>query len=115
MGISANTAAITQQPYLNINCFADPGDQIPGDGPRYYSNLRAEGIHSADTSLYKEFVPKEGTKLQVRAEVLNFTNTTRFAQPNTAYAPGDATFGLITSTAAGSNPRRMQFGVRFEF
>ena len=115
MGISANAAAITQQPYLNISCFADPGDQMPGDGPRYYSNLRAEGIHSADTSLYKEFVPKEGTKLQVRAEVFNFTNTPRFAPPNTAYAPGDATFGLITSTAVGSNPRRMQFGVRFEF
>jgi hypothetical protein len=114
-GISANKAAITQLPYLNLNCFADPGDQTPGDSPRYYSNLRAEGIHGADMSLYKEFVPKEGTKLQVRAEVFNFTNTPRFAPPNTAYAQGDATFGLITSTATGSTPRRMQFGVRFEF
>jgi hypothetical protein len=114
-GIGANRAAVTQQPVLNINCYADPGDQIPGDGPRYYSNLRTDGIHNVDISLYKEFVPKEGTKLQVRAEFFNFTNTPRFAPPNTAYAPGDATFGLISSTAMGSNPRRMQFGARFEF
>jgi hypothetical protein len=114
-GIGSNQAAVTQQPFLNINCYADPGDQTPGNGPRYESNLRADGIHNIDFSLYKEFVPKEGTKLQVRAEFFNFTNTPRFAPPNTAYAPGDATFGLISSTAPGSNPRRMQFGARFEF
>ncbi len=114
-GISANKAAITQQPYLNTNCFADPGDQMPGDAPRYFSDLRADGIHNTDVSIYKEFVPREGMKLQVRAEMFNFLNTPRFAPPNTAYAPGDDSFGLITSTAAGSNPRRMQFGARFEF
>jgi Carboxypeptidase regulatory-like domain/TonB dependent receptor len=113
LGISANKAAITQQPYLNSACFADPGDQMPGNAPRYFSNLRTEGIHSMDASLYKEFVPKEGTKLEVRAEFFNFTNTPRFASPNTAYAQGDSTFGLITSTA--SSARRMQFGARFEF
>lgn len=114
-GIGSNQAAVTQQPFLNINCYADPGDQTPGNGPRYASNLRADGIHNIDVSLYKEFVPKEGTKLQVRAEFFNFANTPRFAPPNTAYAAGDATFGLISSTATGSNPRRMQFGARFEF
>ncbi|MGA9040094.1 MAG: TonB-dependent receptor [Terriglobales bacterium] len=112
-GISSNQAAITQQPILNINCFADPGDQMPGNAPRYFSNLRTEGIHNLDLSLYKEFVPKEGTKLEVRAEIFNSTNTPRFASPNTAYDAGDPTFGLITSTA--STPRHMQFGARFEF
>ncbi len=112
-GINSNKAAVTQQPYLDANCFADPGDQIPGNAPRYFSNLRTDGIHNLDVSLYKEFVPKEGTKLEVRAEFFNFTNTPRFASPNTAYAQGDPTFGLITSTA--STPRRMQFGARFEF
>ncbi|HZR57901.1 MAG TPA: TonB-dependent receptor [Terriglobales bacterium] len=114
-GIGSNRAAVTQQSFLNGNCYADPGDQTPGDAPRYFSNLRTDGIHDIDTSLYKEFLVKENKKIQVRADFFNFTNTPRFAPPNTAYAQGDATFGLITSTAAGSNPRRMQFGARFEF
>lgn len=114
-GISADTAAIQQTPFLDINCFADPGDQIPGDAPRYFSNLRTDGIHNLDVNLYKEFVPKENMKLQVRAEFYNFFNTPRFAPPDTAYAPGDTQFGIISSTAAGYVPRRMQIGVRFEF
>ncbi len=114
-GISADKAAVTQQPYLNSNCFADPGDQMPGDAPRYFSNLRTEGIHNFDTSFYKEFTPREGMKLQVRAEMFNFFNHPRFAPPNTAYNVGDLSFGTITSTASGANPRRMQFGARFEF
>ena len=115
MGISSDKAAVTQQPYLNTNCFADPGDQMPGDAPRYFSGLRSDGIHNFDTAFYKEFTPHEGMKLEVRADMFNFFNHPRFASPNTAYAAGDQTFGLITSTAPGSNPRRMQFGARFEF
>ncbi len=114
-GISSDKAAVTQQPYINTNCFADPGDQMPGDAPRYFSNLRSDGIHNFDVAFYKEFTPHEGMKLQVRADMFNFLNHPRFASPNTLYAPGDQTFGLITSTAPGSNPRRMQFGARFEF
>ena len=115
MGINSNRAAVQQIPYLNINCFADPGDQVPGNAPRYFSNLRNDGIHNFDTNLYKEFVPREGMTVQLRAEVFNTMNTPRFAQPNTAFAPGDSQFGLITSTAPGYTPRRIQFGLRFEF
>jgi len=53
--------------------------------------------------------------LQLRAEVFNTFNTPRFANPNTLFAPGDSTFGIINSTAAGYTPRRIQFGLRFEF
>ena len=51
MGISNNQAAINQTPVLNINCFADPGDQIPGNAPRYFSGLRTNGIHNFDLNL----------------------------------------------------------------
>jgi hypothetical protein len=115
MGISSNRAAIQQIPYLNVNCFADPGDQVPGNAPRYFSGLRADGIHNFDANLFKEFVPREGMTLQLRAEVFNTMNTPRFAPPNTAFAPGDTQFGIINSTATGFSPRRIQFGVRFEF
>lgn len=114
-GVSSNQAAVNQTPYLNINCFADPGDQMPGNAPRYFSGLRTDGIHNFDMSLYKEFTPKESMKLQVRADVFNTFNHPRFGLPNTAWSPGDPTFGIISSTAQGFSPRRIQLGVRFEF
>ena len=115
MGISSNQAAINQTPILNVDCFADPGDQMPGNGPRYFSGLRTDGIHNVDMSLYKEFTPKESMKLQLRADMFNGFNHPRFFPPNTNWAPGDQTFGIISSTATGYTPRRLQFGVRFEF
>lgn len=113
--IGSNRAAVTQMPVLNIACFADPGDQVPGDAPRYFSGLRADGIHNFDANLYKEFTPREGMTLQLRAEVFNTFNTPRFAPPDTSYDPGNTDFGIINSTAQGYTPRRIQFGVRFEF
>ncbi len=115
MGISSNQAAINQTPIVNVNCFADPGDQMPGNGPRYYSGLRADGIHNIDLSLYKEFTPRESMKVQLRADIFNGANHPRFSAPNTNWAPGDQTFGIIGSTAPGYTPRRLQFGLRFQF
>jgi hypothetical protein len=114
-GTGSNRAAVTQTPVLNISCFADPGDQVPGNAPRYFSGLRADGIHNFDANLYKEFNPREGMTLQLRAEVFNTFNTPRFAPPDTSYDAGNTDFGIINSTAAGYTPRRIQFGVRFEF
>jgi hypothetical protein len=114
-GISSNHAAVNQTPYLNVNCFADPGDQMPGNAPRYFSGLRTDGIHNLDASIYKEFIPKESMKLQVRADIFNLVNHPRFAAPNTAWAAGDTQFGIINATAPGYTPRKMQFGIRFEF
>ena len=115
MGISSNRAAINQTPFLNINCFADPGDQMPGNAPRYFSGLRTDGIHNVDLSIYKEFSPKESMKLQVRADIFNLVNHPRFAPPDSSWDPGDTQFGIISSTAVGYTPRKMQFGLRFEF
>jgi hypothetical protein len=96
---------------FNANCFGDPGDQVPGTAPRYFSNLRGDGIHNADLSFSKEFVVREGMKLQVRGEFFNFTNTPRFNFPNTSF--GDSAFGQVTSTL--NTPRHTQIGLRFEF
>jgi hypothetical protein len=97
--------------YLNQNCFADPGDNIPGNAPRYFSNLRGNGIGNLDTSLSKEFKIREGKILQVRAEMFNAFNHQRFAFPD--IGSGDGTFGNVTSTT--NNFRRMQFGARFQY
>jgi Carboxypeptidase regulatory-like domain len=112
-GISYHQAASTGGSIINAQCFADPGDQNPGNAPRYFSNLRSDGIHNADLSFSKDFVFREGMSLQLRAEFFNFTNTPRFAIPDFGY--GSSTFGEVTSTAPGSIPRHSQFGLRFQF
>jgi len=119
----ANSTAISNglppvNSFFNANCFADPGDQIPGNAPRYFSGLRVDGIHNADLNLYKSFVPKEGMRLEVRAEMFNFTNHPRFGQPNSAVGGAEGAnpfFGTISGAAVGETPRFFQFGVRFEF
>jgi len=103
---------------LNPNCFADPGDQVPGDAPRYFSAIRADGIHNMDATLSKEFKVHEGMTLQLRGEFFNFTNTPRFGFPSLGWAPGapglgNSTFGQVTYTA--NSPRTVQFGMRFQF
>ena len=123
-GFSMNAVAMSWQSasplsFFNSSCFADPGDQNPGNAPRYFSGLRSEGIHNADLNLYKSFVPKEGMKLDVRAEIFNLANHPRFAfgnyspPPNLAF--GNSQFGEITNDAPGYTPRYFQFGLRFEF
>jgi hypothetical protein len=96
---------------LNQNCFADPGDNIPGNAPRFFSGIRGDGIRNVDMSLSKEFEIKENMQLQVRAEMFNVANHQRFMFPD--IASGDGSFGTVTQTV--NNYRRMQFGARFQF
>ena len=110
-GIGYHQAAATGLPILNESCFGRPGDEVPGDAPRYFSNLRSNGIHNSDLSFSKGFMIREGMKLQIRGEFFNFTNTPRFAPPNASV--GDSQFGQVTSTLG--SPRHTQIGVRFEF
>jgi len=96
-----------------LSCFGDPGDQQRGNAPRYLSYLRLDGIHNVDLSMRKSFVPHEGTKLEVRVESFNATNTTRFGNPDVAY--GSPTFGQVFTLGPGFAPKRTQIVARFEF
>jgi hypothetical protein len=113
-GISIHTAGKYGLPYLNSNCFADPGDQQPGNAPRYISQLRADGIHQADVSLEKirELGGEKG-QIEIHIDCFNCTNTERFSIPDTGYQ--SPTFGVISSTAGGALPRNMQLGIRYQF
>ena len=110
-GLSYREAARSGGTVLNQDCFGDPGDNIPGNAPRHFSNLRGDGIRNLDMSLSKEFKIREGQLLQIRAEVFNAFNHQRFAFPDVG--SGDGALGTVTSTT--NNFRRMQFGARFEF
>ena len=113
-GTSIHAAAQYQTPYLNTACFSDPGDQQPGDAPRYFSSLRANGIHEADVSLEKSynFGGRFG-HLEVHVDCFNCTNTPRFGIPDSGF--GSPTFGIINSSAGGALPRHFQFGLRYQF
>lgn len=110
-GLSYHAAAASGLPLIDANCFSDPGDQIAGNSPRYFSNLRSDGIHNADLSVSKQFTFRENMKLQIRGEFFNFSNTPRFAQPHNYF--GDSQFGQVTGTLG--SPRHVQIGARFEF
>jgi len=110
-GVGYRDAARTGVPFLNSDCLADPGDNIPGNAPRYFSTLRGDGIRNIDMSLSKEFKIKEDKQLQVRGEMFNVANHQRFAFPDGGF--GSDTFGTVTSTTG--NFRKMQFGARFQF
>jgi hypothetical protein len=101
-GISYHQAAATGESIFNLACFGDPGDQQPGNAPRYLSSLRLDGIKNLDLALRKEFVPREGTKPEVRVESFHATNTTRFGNPDTAH--GSPTFGQVFNLGPGFIP-----------
>jgi len=110
-GLSYRDAARSRQPYLNAACFADPGDNIPGNAPRHLTTLRADGIRNLDMSLSKDFKIRDEMVLQIRAEAFDIANHQRFAFPNTAF--GSDSFGNVESTTG--NFRKMQFGARLQF
>ncbi|MBV8894146.1 MAG: TonB-dependent receptor [Acidobacteria bacterium] len=112
-GVGAHRSALTGQSMFNSNCFANPGYEQPGNAPRFFSNLRSDGIHNTDLAFSKSFVPREGMRLEVRADFFNFLNTPRFQIPDNFW--GDSTFGQVSATLPNSTPRHGQFGLRFEF
>jgi hypothetical protein len=113
-GISIHKAGQYGLPYLNSNCFTDPGDQQPGNAKRYISQLRSDGIHQADVSLEKSHsLGGEKRQLEIHVDCFNCTNTERFSLPDSGFE--DSTFGAISSTAGGALPRNMQLGLRYQF
>ncbi len=97
--------------FFKESVFSDPGDQIAGSSPRYFSNLRTDGIHNMDTSIFKNFTFREGMYLELRAEFFNFTNTPRFGRPGNEFGSDD--FGKINYQI--NSPRGGQMGIRFVF
>jgi hypothetical protein len=112
-GMSIHQSAEYGMPYVNANCFADPGDQQAGSAPRYFSNLRSDGIHTTDISVERIYKFGDRGQVEIHGDCLNCTNTERFSLPDVGV--GDSTFGIISSTAQGALPRNMQLGARYQF
>jgi hypothetical protein len=109
----------------NTAAFQSFRNAYPGEtGGR--NNFRAPGYIALDAGLFKEFNLGwahlgESTKLQLRWEVFNVTNTQHFGFPaNLAYPaptalPASPTPNFMTFNSIQGSPRVMQVGIRLEF
>ena len=105
--------------FTRIDGYFDPdaftnGPAI-GDGTGFGSSARHSAGRTRRTSTFaaeKRIALSEWGALQLRAEFFNAFNHPEFGNPITDRATGPA-FGLITSTV--SNPRLIQFALRYQF
>jgi hypothetical protein len=104
------------------NLFADPAKALESyentlvgeTGER--NGLRGDGFFGLDFGLGKSWrLPWEGHRVQFRWEVFNATNTVRFDVNSLTLdlGSGAANFGKYSATL--TNPRVMQFALRYEF
>lgn len=101
--------------WFNTACFVSPPDFVFGNESRTDPTLRGSGINNFDFALFKRtrFGPDEKLGLEFRTEFFNLFNREQFAPPNTSV--GSATFGVVSSSMPGTNPRLVQFGLKFVF
>jgi hypothetical protein len=101
--------------WFNTDAFKAQTSGVLGNEHRnqYY------GPHNTklDASLFKDFPLVNNMKLQFRAEAYNVSNTPSFAVPTShgGAVVDSGTFGQITSTANGYNPRLFQLALKLAF
>jgi hypothetical protein len=101
--------------WFNTACFTAPPDFTFGNESRTDPSLRGSGVKNFDFALFKRtrFGPDEKLGIEFRTEFFNLFNRTQFAPPNTSATSSN--FGVVTSTYPGTNPRLIQFGLKFIF
>jgi len=97
--------------YLNSAAFSQPAAFTFGNAPRTLSNVRAQGYHDLDFSMFKNFHPTERMNVQFRAESFNLLNQVQFGIPNMVLSSGQ--FGKITSQS--NVPREIQVALKILF
>lgn len=114
--------------WFNTACFVSPADFVFGNESRTDPTIRVSGVNNFDFAIFKRtpFGPDEKLGLEFRSEFFNIFNRTQFAPPNTSCCSpantnlalgqsANPNFGVVSSTAAGTNPRLVQFGLKFTF
>ena len=97
--------------WFNANAFVAPAPYTFGNAGRTFGE--GPGAVNLDGSLLRDIRILENHVLQFRVEALNFLNHANFANPDTRR--GSATFGQITSLAAGNQARIFQLGLHYAF
>jgi hypothetical protein len=112
----SNVSRLTQ--WFDATCFAAPANFTFGSEPRVDPTLRSDGVNNFDFAVFKRvlFDPYERFGVEFRTEVFNLFNRTQFAPPNAiCCTTNNANFGVVTATAPGTNPRLIQFALKFLF
>jgi hypothetical protein len=114
-GTSAANKSAQLGQWFNTSCFTAPPDFTFGNEGRVDPTLRASGINNFDFAIFKRtrFGPDERIGFEFRTEFFNIFNRTQFAPPNTSFS--SSTFGVVSSTYPGTNPRLIQFGFKLLF
>jgi hypothetical protein len=102
--------------YLNPAAFALPA--LGTLGNMRAANITGPGYWKLDLGLSRIFQPREGQKLEFRAEAFNVTNTLLRGDPTaTSLNLSSPTFGQITNSliVGQSNARIMQFALKYSF
>jgi hypothetical protein len=97
--------------FFNTSVFSQPAPFTFGTCSAYIANLHTPRVSSSDLSLFKEFFPREGMRVQFRAEFFNAFNHVIFSGPNTSVT--STNFGIISSQS--NSPRQIQFGLKLLF
>ena len=122
-GGHAADAVRTTATFFNPCAFAVPNGTFGNLGRNAF---RGQPVYNVDFSMFKSVpLPHEGWNLQLRFEAFNVFNIQNWDVPSptnnsnlvvnssaTAINPGA---GAITGLASGTNPRQLQFGIRFGF
>ncbi|GAA3757489.1 hypothetical protein GCM10022270_15100 [Terriglobus aquaticus] len=111
----------TAEQWFSPSCFSQPASQFAaGTAPAYLSNVRTDGAHNLDASLYKTFAMPHETNLRLEVAGYNVTNTVQYGYPNVFWNPDAVTdptvltgFGAVFGAA--NTPRQFQFGARYTF
>jgi hypothetical protein len=115
---SAATGPSRLRAWFNPACFSAPADFTFGNQSRVDPTLRSDGVNNFDFALFKKLMlgRDANTGMEFRVEFFNLFNRTQFAPPNTiCCTTNNANFGVVTSTAQGTNPRLIQFALKFLF
>jgi hypothetical protein len=97
--------------WLNPAAFQRPADGTYGTMP--LDAIRGVARWNIDSGLSRSFGLGGGRQVQLRLEVFNLFNTVTPNNPQTTLSSTD--FGKVTSLAAGTAPRVVQLGVKYQF
>ena len=74
------------------------------------NSMHGPGFASVDLSVFKDFVPRDGMRIQFRIEAFNITNRANFGNPGAAL--GTSSFGVISSAGQARN---VQLALKYIF
>jgi Carboxypeptidase regulatory-like domain/TonB-dependent Receptor Plug Domain len=98
--------------FLNPSAFANPASTATGLGVLGGSPTQVSGpaYRKLDLSLFRQIALVEKSRLEIRAEAFNITNTPSFSAPGSLTFTSPSTFASITSTRDSS--RQLQFAAK---